>query len=345
MTLPTYSVLLSALMLACGAPSADELKPIPPVRLFTYPAGPTRDLLADVPCGEGHDTGCIAGFAAIGSNEQIYFYDANYNNIKVLDLRSGRLLRLIEGPEELPIPDGVFRGGWPEDMSVALDGSMYLLVLGGEGKNNVYRIFRRTPADTRWTVLAEVAGRYLGIPFPTGGACDLETGPDGTPYVHVNYSNSRRGIEKKGSIPLPTLATLASQGNLSAAWDYAIQGTVGGDGLFYETDWMAGEKAGPGAKVKLVVRSPTGESIGTITDLLGDLLGVTRDGNLVLQRWGTFACVDPEGKTRAIWERPARGSTKDIVGHGRTLISPEGRAYYLLFSQDGLEVYAFGGGR
>lgn len=143
--------LLLALLPARAVLGAGEPDPIPAVHLFTYQMGETPELLSSVPCSEGN-AGCRAGFAAAGPGDELYFFDYYNNNIKVIALGTGALIRLIDGPTGLVSggPWYKFAYGHPADIVVASNGGIVLLVDHGGIADAVYRFYRLAPRDTTW---------------------------------------------------------------------------------------------------------------------------------------------------------------------------------------------------
>lgn len=320
------SLLASLVLRAAPASGTEELEPTPSVHLFTYPRGPTPELISDLSpgcCGERE----YAGFAALGPGDEIYFYDLDFNNIKVIDSERGTLLRLIEGPRS-------YNGGlYPEDMAVADDGTITLVIQHPQSLD--FR--KRSMDDTGWVRLGNIASSALGLDI-VPGSYRLDAGPDGTAYIYFSYNNR--------SLPVDRLAALASENRLSEAWELGIRGRVGADGFFYpesghQPDGWGHEQT---AEDLVSVRDRNGTLVKTLPGIAGAITGVSRDGFLGFKTMRGLVLMGPSGEI--IGSCPYFGRTERMLsGRGSFLVSSTGRIYSLGVTTRGLEAYLSTGGK
>jgi hypothetical protein len=333
-TLRTHCVLLSAFMLVCGAPSADEPTPIPAVHLFTYPAGPTPDLVSDIPCSEG-GRGCQAGIVALGPDDAIYFYDFYNNNIKVLDASRGSLLQLVEGPADLAFFSGRYHEGVPFDLVVEPSGAVDLLAdkltSGAE-----YWILRRDAEQRMWKTVLKIPRTRLGVDPNTSGGHYLVCGPDGTVYLH----DLSAGI----SLPVPLLEGLSPDEDYQSILSRGLPGVPLADGNLYPWATSSTRRARGGS---LVIRSRRGLPVRELAGITGTTLNVTEGG--VILMWGgqgydaEVSKINAKGSIMTLGGR-APGGTKELLGKGSILGSSSGRIYQFI-CRDGLEAWALAGER
>jgi len=331
------NLLVALFVLPSPALGEQEPEPVQPVYLFTYPRGSTAELISDLPVGES-DRVLYGGIVTIPVTEEIYFYDLDFDNIKVIDPTNGSLLRLIDGP---------WGGGrryiypwdreysWPQDMAVAPDGTITLLLESGGGGQESLDFRRLSPGDTRWTQVVRVGVRALGLE-PAGNAYHLDVGPDGSVYVFF-YRNYR-------SIPLDSLAARVSGKRLSDIWDGTTPTVVGADGLFYSINCRIPDQGGLArlGNCLVRVRDRGGRLLRSFEGRDGQIFGVS--GNSYLAYYGgRIEVTDPQGEIVAITQYPnTRGRPERALRGGRLVeffLSPAGRLYSCHVTKEGLEVY------
>lgn len=291
------NLLVALFVLPSSALGEQDPEPVPATYLFTYPRGPSPELISDLHPGVSGLRN-YGGIVTIPVTEEIYFYDLDFDNIKVIDPTNGSLLRLIDGPHDY---GGQFCHAW--DMAVAPDGSITVLISCEGGRTLDFR--RLSPSDTSWTQVLRLAVSALPNIEPAGGAYHLDTAPDGAVYVFF-YRNRR-------SVSVDTLARLVSESQLSEVWNHATSGIVGANGFFYES-WI---QHGPEAEELVTVRDRNGALIRSFPGTQGLPIGVSQHGFLGLYGW-RIAVIDPQGEIVSVCRHPDTKGKPDRMLGGRS---------------------------
>jgi len=327
------NLLVALFVLPSPALGEQEPEPVAPIHLFTYPRGSSPELISDMPPNEGAHF--EAGFGTVAPGGEIYFYDLDYNNIKVLDPVRGSLLKLMNGPGDL-------RYESTEDMAVTADGAVTLMSEGWTSTDTHVLCFRRlSPDASGWGPATCIPKSVFGDRPDIVGSHRLDAGPDGTVYVY-SYGKNR-------SFPVDTLAVLVSENRLPTIWDHAIVGMVGADGLFYPQfpRFPDGWDSAPVAEEVVSVRDRNGKVVRTLPGRAGYVAGVLPDGSVLFENWGGVTVIRPTGEIAAVGALPntKERAEKIVTDPGRLLISPSGRIYELRSTTSGLEVYLLAGGQ
>jgi len=326
------NLLVALFVLPSPALGEQEPEPVQPVYLFTYPRGSTPELISDLPPGEGgwreH-----AGIVTIPATEEIYFYDLDFDNIKVIDPMDGSLLRLVDGALDETERSHLWHKP-PWDMVVAPDGTITLLLESGGGGQESLDFRRLSPGDTRWTQVVRVGVRALGLE-PVGHAYYLDVGPDGSVYVF--FSRNDR------SVPLDTLAARVSGERLSDIWEGTTSTVVGADGLFYSFNCRIPDEGGCERLENCLVRvrDRDGHLLRSFEGREGGVLGVSANGYIAFYG-DKIQVTDPQGKLVAVARYPAtRGRPERMLCgmQSEFFLSPAGRFYSCHVTKEGLEVY------
>lgn len=338
--------------------AATNQRAVLPVKLFTYPVGSTPELISDTEIERGFVS---AGFGVFGPNEELYFFDSFNNNIKVLDINTGTLLELIDGPAStrtrvyyLAHPDrlgpehGVSSMA-PVDMTVKPDGVPVLLIEDTSG-SRFYRILQKRRGEPGWDEIAAPSKLGLGIRPNTVNCCIIDAAPDGEVYLYSREKHSSFSVTELQSPTTKERISAASEHTramnekfptgtplllhptreyieqMSLIWDEVRFGRVGWDGSFYTT--RAISRTGKNTERTIRVKAR------------GSLVGISRNGTVITSSGGYVQAVDPSGQAVAVGMRSHVPTEKLITGgHGSTLVSPKGKAIQLKLTREGLEAY------
>jgi hypothetical protein len=147
---------------------------------------------------------CIGGFASIGADDTLFFFDPGRNNVKVIPsgLPRGGLARLIPGPQRGPRMQEWLDG------AVGNDGAIYLLEASSRTSRTVILAMRR-PGRGSWSASDPIEVALLNTDE------DPPTAPD-----------LRAGSTRLAALPTGEIVLCAGRGLLGPALVVASEGSL-----------------------------------------------------------------------------------------------------------------------